>query len=218
MTRATQYEIMQVLEDVRRLSPHDLRFGQLLANLGLLVADRTDRSLWDVEDEALLKVVEEHRADLLRRHGGEGMERSEFLARLQAATDAALAHAAPLVTNVLPAEARYLTARRPGEALDAEELTNQLLVHGAVPAWIDIGLQYVDDRFSYLYVGYSSRRTREEGRLRYKDQGLPPFQIGGPYVPLPWIEEWFQKRGMIAPSLRNPGKPDGAPPASGREV
>ena len=45
----------------------DVRFGQLLANLGFLVEDQTDQSLWDVEDARLLEIMERHRIDLLRR-------------------------------------------------------------------------------------------------------------------------------------------------------
>jgi len=39
----------------------------LLANLGFLVEDQTDKSLWDVEDVRLLEVMEKHRADLPQR-------------------------------------------------------------------------------------------------------------------------------------------------------
>ena len=66
MIPITQTELIEKLIDVRELSP-DVRFGQLLANLGFLVEDQTDRSLWEVEDEELLRVMEKHRADLLRR-------------------------------------------------------------------------------------------------------------------------------------------------------
>ena len=66
MIPATQHELIEKLTDLQQLSP-DVRFGQLLANLGLLVADQTDQSLWDVEDARLLEVMEKHRVDLLRR-------------------------------------------------------------------------------------------------------------------------------------------------------
>lgn len=66
MTPATQNELIDKLVDLRELSP-EVRFGQLLANLGFLVEDRTGRSLWDVDDAQLLEVMKEHRADLLRR-------------------------------------------------------------------------------------------------------------------------------------------------------
>ncbi len=66
MIPVTQNELLEKLNDLRELSP-DVRFGQLLANLGFLVEDQTERSLWDVEDEELLRVMEKHRADLLPR-------------------------------------------------------------------------------------------------------------------------------------------------------
>src|SRR4029077_12946160 len=66
MTATTQHELIAKLADLWELSP-DVRFGQLLANLGFLVEDQTDQSLWDVEDAHLLGVMEKHRADLWRR-------------------------------------------------------------------------------------------------------------------------------------------------------
>jgi hypothetical protein len=66
MIQATQHELIEKLAELQQLSP-DVRFGQLLANLGFLVEDHTDQSLWDVEDASLLEVIEKHRADLLRR-------------------------------------------------------------------------------------------------------------------------------------------------------
>jgi hypothetical protein len=66
MIQATQHELIEKLAELQQLSP-DVRFGQLLANLGFLVEDQTDQSLWDVEDTTLLAVIEKHRADLLRR-------------------------------------------------------------------------------------------------------------------------------------------------------
>jgi hypothetical protein len=70
MTPTTQHELLETLSCLWKLSP-DVRFGQLLANLGFLVEDQTDQSLWDVEDEALLKVMEKHRDALSRRHAAE---------------------------------------------------------------------------------------------------------------------------------------------------
>jgi hypothetical protein len=63
---ATQHELIEKLTDLQQLSPN-IRFGQLLANLGFLVEDQTDQSLWDVEDARLLEVMEKHRVDLLQR-------------------------------------------------------------------------------------------------------------------------------------------------------
>jgi hypothetical protein len=44
-----------------------MRFGQLLATLGMLAEDMTDHSLWDIDDAELLGVMERFRQDLLRR-------------------------------------------------------------------------------------------------------------------------------------------------------
>jgi hypothetical protein len=66
MIQATQHELIERLADLQQLSP-DVRFGQLMANIGFLVEDQTDQSLWDVEDARLLEVMEKHRVDLLRR-------------------------------------------------------------------------------------------------------------------------------------------------------
>jgi hypothetical protein len=66
MMPTTHHELIEKLSDLRELSP-DVRFGQLLANLGFLVEDQTNRSLWDVEDAELLAIMESHRSDLLGR-------------------------------------------------------------------------------------------------------------------------------------------------------
>jgi hypothetical protein len=71
MTQAPQQELIAKLADLQQLSP-DVRFGELVANLGFLVEDQTDQSLWDVEDDRLLEVIEKHRADQLRRQQAGG--------------------------------------------------------------------------------------------------------------------------------------------------
>jgi hypothetical protein len=62
----TTWTLIEKLTDLRQLFP-DVRFGQMLANLGFLVEDQTDQSLWDVKDARLLEVMEKHRVDLLQR-------------------------------------------------------------------------------------------------------------------------------------------------------
>jgi hypothetical protein len=47
-----------------------MRFGQMLATLGVLAEDAPSRSLWDIEDEELLGVLEWFRQDLARREQG----------------------------------------------------------------------------------------------------------------------------------------------------
>lgn len=71
MIQATPHVLIEKLVDLQQLSP-DVRFGQLMANLGFLVEDQTGQSLWDVEDARLLEVLEQHHADLLRRQQAEG--------------------------------------------------------------------------------------------------------------------------------------------------
>ena len=45
----------------------DVRLGQLIAHLGFLAEDRCDRTLWDLEDQELLAVIEQHYAELSKR-------------------------------------------------------------------------------------------------------------------------------------------------------
>ncbi|MEI8020412.1 MAG: hypothetical protein WCH39_19575 [Schlesneria sp.] len=45
----------------------DIRFGQLMANLGFLSEEFENQSLWDIEDEPLLNVIEIHLAQLRQR-------------------------------------------------------------------------------------------------------------------------------------------------------
>jgi hypothetical protein len=59
-------ELLQRLDALQRLAM-DMRFGQLLATLGLLGEDMTGRTLWEIEDEQLLEVLERFRQDLARR-------------------------------------------------------------------------------------------------------------------------------------------------------
>lgn len=54
------------LTTVRRLCP-EMRFGQLIATIGLLAEDETGRNLWDVEDEEFALAVERFATDLSRR-------------------------------------------------------------------------------------------------------------------------------------------------------
>ena len=45
----------------------EIRFGQMMANLGFLSEEFENQSLWDIEDEQLLKVVEIHLEQLSQR-------------------------------------------------------------------------------------------------------------------------------------------------------
>jgi hypothetical protein len=58
-------DLLARLADVRGRCA-DMRFGQMLATLGLLAEDMFGHSLWDVEDQEFVQVVERFRQDLIR--------------------------------------------------------------------------------------------------------------------------------------------------------
>ena len=58
--------MLQSLAKLWDLCP-EMRLGQLMATLGLLTEDTTDHSLWDVEDQQLLTVMEQFQDDLFQR-------------------------------------------------------------------------------------------------------------------------------------------------------
>lgn len=60
--------ILQRLAKICQLSP-GIRFGQMMAMMGDLAEDFSDQSVWDVEDETLLTVLDQHLADLVARGG-----------------------------------------------------------------------------------------------------------------------------------------------------
>ena len=66
MTPAIQREALRVLGELCELS-EDVRFGQLLALLGLLSEDEKGRSLWDIEDEDFLAILYRHKGELQAR-------------------------------------------------------------------------------------------------------------------------------------------------------
>jgi CRP-like cAMP-binding protein len=66
MTSTTRDELVEKLVGLRELSP-GVPVGQILSSLELLIEDRTDRTLWNIDDGRLLEVIEEQRADLIRR-------------------------------------------------------------------------------------------------------------------------------------------------------
>lgn len=66
MIQPMQQDILRSLAALCELSP-EVRFGQLIANLGFLAEDFFNRNLWDIDDSELLQVIEKHRADLSRR-------------------------------------------------------------------------------------------------------------------------------------------------------
>ncbi len=58
---------LERLAMVSRLCP-EMRFGQLVATIGLLAEDETGHSLWDVEDEEFAAAVERFATDLAGRN------------------------------------------------------------------------------------------------------------------------------------------------------
>jgi hypothetical protein len=69
MTESTRAEILTRLGRLSELAP-DMRFGQLIANLAFMVAGPWDQTLWDLEDEQLLKAVRQMESDLSQRGAG----------------------------------------------------------------------------------------------------------------------------------------------------
>jgi hypothetical protein len=49
-----------------------MRFGQLIATIGLLAEDETGHNLWDIEDGAFAAAVERFATDLSRRERAPG--------------------------------------------------------------------------------------------------------------------------------------------------
>jgi hypothetical protein len=47
---------------------HEVRFGQLLANLSYLAKGPTNEAMWDMEDEELLVAAKQHLETLSKRH------------------------------------------------------------------------------------------------------------------------------------------------------
>jgi HEAT repeat protein len=66
MNQSLHPQLLEVLSRLCEVSP-EIRFGQRMAFLELLVRDRAEKSLWDVEDEELFQVMKEHLADMSSR-------------------------------------------------------------------------------------------------------------------------------------------------------
>ncbi len=70
MTQHTRQQLIESLEAISTLAP-EMRFGQLMATLGFLAEDSSDHSIWEIEDEDLLQILERHRTELLSRKSSE---------------------------------------------------------------------------------------------------------------------------------------------------
>ena len=57
------------LDEIRARCP-ELRFGQLIATIGMLAEDETGFSLWDVEDVDFAAALARFAADVSRRESG----------------------------------------------------------------------------------------------------------------------------------------------------
>lgn len=66
MSANVRQEALAVLAELAALAP-EVRLGQLMAHLGFLSEDQIEHSLWDVEDDELLAVLNRHRCELLAR-------------------------------------------------------------------------------------------------------------------------------------------------------
>lgn len=66
MIQPVQREILEKLASLCELTS-EVRFGQLVAQLGFLAEDAGMRGLWDIEDDELLGIIEKHEADLSQR-------------------------------------------------------------------------------------------------------------------------------------------------------
>ena len=66
MTADVRQKALAVLTEVAALAP-DVRLGQLMAHLGFLGEDQVERTLWDIEDDELLAVLNRHRSELVAR-------------------------------------------------------------------------------------------------------------------------------------------------------
>jgi hypothetical protein len=66
MIDPTRRDILRELEGLSELAP-DLRFGQMIANLAFLAAGPWNETLWDLDDEQLLRAIRQQIADLAAR-------------------------------------------------------------------------------------------------------------------------------------------------------
>jgi uncharacterized protein YihD (DUF1040 family) len=69
MINPVRQELLRMLERALELDP-DIRVGQLIAFLPMLVDSSIEPNLADLEDEQLLSALREHVAALSRRHQG----------------------------------------------------------------------------------------------------------------------------------------------------
>jgi hypothetical protein len=66
MNAILRHEALALLTELATLAP-EVRLGQLMAHLGFLGEDQFERSLWDIEDDELLAILNRHRSELFAR-------------------------------------------------------------------------------------------------------------------------------------------------------
>jgi hypothetical protein len=59
MTASERQELFRVLAAIGELVP-EVRFGQLIANLSYMARGPSNGSIWDMEDDELLRVARKH--------------------------------------------------------------------------------------------------------------------------------------------------------------
>ena len=59
MISSVRKEVLQVLAELSEVCPK-VRLGQLIVNLSYMARGLSNESIWDMEDEELLKVAREH--------------------------------------------------------------------------------------------------------------------------------------------------------------
>jgi hypothetical protein len=59
-------QVLVQLDDVRIRCP-ELRFGELIATIGMLAEDETGHSLWDIQNADFAAALERFSADMARR-------------------------------------------------------------------------------------------------------------------------------------------------------
>lgn len=66
MTPTVSNDLISGLAALRE-NCEDLRFGQMLATLGMLAEGMYERNLWDIEDDQLGQVIQKFHDDMARR-------------------------------------------------------------------------------------------------------------------------------------------------------
>jgi hypothetical protein len=70
MIADTRRNVLDTLSAISALAPK-MRFGQLVATLSFLAEDKSDHTIWEIEDAELLSVLEAHWAELAARRSSE---------------------------------------------------------------------------------------------------------------------------------------------------